>query len=236
VRWSTASAPSNGSAFHASTRPLFLGRLLGPDAGHWQIAPAGESTSTRRYVDRTLALETTFTTASGVVVLTDMLGLGPDNGGHRLGVGVPHLLVRRLTCTSGRVVVDISYAPRPEYGLVVPLLAHVDGGVTARHGGSVAVVVGPAPGVASLEPRSGCPNMRQPAQVRSRRIAAQADHDHPCTHLTGGASVDDQQRTIGKPPPERHPESCHLHPGRTAGHKSQDQQRPNPQCVMEARG
>jgi alpha,alpha-trehalase len=28
--------------------------------------------------------------------------------------------------------VTISFAPRPEYGLVVPLLAHVDGGVTAR--------------------------------------------------------------------------------------------------------
>ena len=29
---------------------------------------------------------------------------------------------------------NISYAPRPEYGLIVPLLAHVDGGITARGG------------------------------------------------------------------------------------------------------
>ena len=45
---------------------------------------------------------------------------------------MPHLLVHRLACTSGSAEVTISYAPRPEYGLVVPLLAHVDGGVTAR--------------------------------------------------------------------------------------------------------
>jgi GH15 family glucan-1,4-alpha-glucosidase len=120
-----------------------FGRLLGPGAGHWQIAPAGQATSTRRYVDRSLVLETTFTTADGVLVLTDLLGLGSDNGGHRLGIGVPHLLVRQLSCTSGRVEVDISYAPRPEYGLVVPLLAHVDGGITARGGAEWLVLTAP---------------------------------------------------------------------------------------------
>jgi GH15 family glucan-1,4-alpha-glucosidase len=114
--------------------PSIFGRLLGPDAGHWQIAPSGEWVSSRRYVDRTLVLETTFTTTGGAVVLTDALALGPDNGGHRLGTDVPHLLVRRVTCTSGEVEVQISYQPRPEYGLIVPLLAPVDGGVTARGG------------------------------------------------------------------------------------------------------
>jgi alpha,alpha-trehalase len=123
--------------------PSVFGRLLGPDAGHWRVAPAGEWTSTRRYVDRTLVLETTFTTRTGELVLTDLLALGPDNGGHRLGIGVPHLLVRRLSCTSGQVEVDISYAPRPEYGLVVPLLAFVDGGVTARGGAEWLVLTAP---------------------------------------------------------------------------------------------
>jgi hypothetical protein len=66
-------------------------------------------------VDRTLVLETTFTTATGVLVLTDLLALGPDNGGHRLGRNVPHLLIRPAACTSGSVEVNISYAPRREY-------------------------------------------------------------------------------------------------------------------------
>ena len=123
--------------------PSVFGRLLGPDAGHWSIAPVGDWTSARRYVDRTLVLETTFTTASGVLALTDLLALGPNNGGHRLGTSVPHLLVRRVACTSGSVEVNICYAPRPEYGLVVPLLAHVDGGVTARGGAEWLVLTAP---------------------------------------------------------------------------------------------
>jgi len=39
--------------------------------------------------------------------------------------------------------VNIAYAPRPEYGLVVPLLAHVDGGVTARGGAEWLVLTAP---------------------------------------------------------------------------------------------
>jgi alpha,alpha-trehalase len=124
--------------------PSVFGRLLGLKAGHWSITPHGEWTSTRRYHDRTLVLETTFTAATGDLVLTDMLALGHDNGGHRLGTNVPHLLVRRVACTSGSVEVDISYAPRPEYGLVVPLLAHVDGGITARGAAEWLVLTAPA--------------------------------------------------------------------------------------------
>ena len=62
------------------------------------------------------------------------MALGPDNGGHRLGTDVPHLLVRKLACTDGEVEVEVDYQPRPEYGLIVPLLRSVDGGVTARGG------------------------------------------------------------------------------------------------------
>ena len=125
--------------------PSVFGRLLGEQAGHWQVQPTGDWTSSRRYVDRTLVLETTFTTASGTVVLTDALALGPDNGGHRLGKDVPHLLVRRLECTAGEVEVAIDYRPRPEYGLVVPLLAAVPGGVTARGGAEWLVLTSAVP-------------------------------------------------------------------------------------------
>jgi GH15 family glucan-1,4-alpha-glucosidase len=114
--------------------PSVFGRLLDQDAGHWQVCPDGEWSATRRYAGRSLALETTFTAADGELMLTDALGLGRDNDGHRLGTDVPHILVRRLTCTSGRVDVLVDYRPRPEYGLIVPLLSRVDGGVTARGG------------------------------------------------------------------------------------------------------
>ncbi len=123
--------------------PSIMGRLLDDDAGHWAIRPAGDFRATRRYLDETMVLETTFDTDTGTVVLTDALAMGPDNEGHALGKNAPHLLLRSVTCTAGEVEIEVSYAPRPEYGLVVPLLSSVDGGVTARGGAEWLVLTTP---------------------------------------------------------------------------------------------
>ena len=148
-RHSCALVDSAGSiewlSFPRFDSPSVFGRLLGPDAGYWQIVPTGEWRSSRRYVDRTLVLETSFVTAGSTVVLTDAMAMGPDNGGHRLGTNVPHLMVRRVACTAGEVEMQMSYQPRPEYGLVVPLLGSVDGGVTARGGAEWLVLSTPVP-------------------------------------------------------------------------------------------
>ncbi len=148
-RHSSALVDRSGSvewlSFPRFDSPSVFGRLLGAEAGHWRVSPADDWSSTRRYLDRTLVLETTFTTASGTLVLTDALAMGPDNGGHRLGRDVPHLLVRRVACTTGEVEVEVSYEPRPEYGLVVPLLGVVPGGVTARGGAEWLVLSTPVP-------------------------------------------------------------------------------------------
>jgi GH15 family glucan-1,4-alpha-glucosidase len=114
--------------------PSIFGRLLDDAAGHWSIRPVGEYTTGRRYLDRTLVMETTFRTSTGTVVLTDALATGPDNHGHQLGRGVPHLLIRSAAGVVGEVEVELSYQPRPEYGLLRPLLSPVEGGVTARGG------------------------------------------------------------------------------------------------------
>jgi GH15 family glucan-1,4-alpha-glucosidase len=123
--------------------PSVFGRLLDDAAGHWSIRPAGEYTTRRRYVDRTLVLETTFRTPGGTVVLTDALAMGGDNLGHELGRDSPHLLLRSVACAEGAVEVEVSYAPRPEYGLLRPLLSFVDGGVTARGGAEWLVLSSP---------------------------------------------------------------------------------------------
>jgi alpha,alpha-trehalase len=123
--------------------PSVLGRLLDDDAGHWSIAPAASFESSRHYVDRSMVLETTFRTSSGRLVLTDALAFGEDGHEHQLGKGSPHLLIRRLECTLGEVDIEIEYAPRAEYGLVFPLLANIDGGVTARGGAEWLVLTSP---------------------------------------------------------------------------------------------
>ena len=69
-------------------------RLLDPGAGHWSIRPAGEFRAERRYVPGSLAIETTFTTDSGVVRLTDALAFVPGQRGHDLGKDAPHELLR----------------------------------------------------------------------------------------------------------------------------------------------
>jgi len=125
--------------------PSVFGRLLDPDAGHWAIGPAATSTPSRRYLPQSLVLETTFATDTGVLVITDLLGLGEDIGGHGLGTGVPHLLVRQVSCVAGKADIRLDYRPRPEYGLVTPLLTGVDGGVTARGGAECLVLTSPIP-------------------------------------------------------------------------------------------
>src|SRR6478752_4424187 len=74
--------------------PSVMARLLDDGAGHWGIHPVGDFVTARRYVDGTMVLETTFSTSTGTVVLTDALAMGPDNEGHRLGRDVPHVLLR----------------------------------------------------------------------------------------------------------------------------------------------
>src|SRR6266536_4488856 len=119
-------------------------RLLGDEAGHWSITAPGATEVSRRYLDRTMVLETTFSTPTGDLTVVDALAMGAGNRGHELGIGTPHLLLRRATCTAGEVDVELDYVPRPEYGLIYPLLSEVDGGVAAMGGADVLVLSAPA--------------------------------------------------------------------------------------------
>jgi GH15 family glucan-1,4-alpha-glucosidase len=111
--------------------PSVFGRILDPDAGHWSIRPAGSFTSRRRYLPGSLVLETTFTTDTGVVTLTDALLSAPGQRGHDLGYDSPHELARSVEGLSGEVELVFELAPRTEYGLVRPLFRmDVNGGRT----------------------------------------------------------------------------------------------------------
>ena len=114
--------------------PSVFCRLLDPDGGRFAIQPVGEFRATRRYLDQTMVLETTFTTDDGTAVLTDALSIGRNERGHDLGAHSPSMLLRKIVCTAGEVEVEVSYSPRPQYGLVHPVLYPIDGGLAARGG------------------------------------------------------------------------------------------------------
>jgi GH15 family glucan-1,4-alpha-glucosidase len=92
-----------------------------------------------------MVLETTHHTPTGTVTITDALAMGEGNRGHQLGNDAPHLLLRRATCLEGEVDLASEYVPRPEYGLVRPLLDAVEGGLSAFGGPDVLVLSSPMP-------------------------------------------------------------------------------------------
>src|SRR3954453_10513946 len=108
--------------------PAIFARLLDPAAGHWSIRPAGDFVTARRYLPGTLVIETTFTTPSGSVRLTDALAFAEGQRGHDIGLGAPHELRRRVEGAEGAVEMVMELPPRPEYGLVKPLFRQTEGG------------------------------------------------------------------------------------------------------------
>ena len=129
--------------------PSIFGRILDPDAGHWSIRPVTEFDVRRRYLPGSLVLETQFTTAHGMVMVTDALVLPHDERDRGIGAGAPHVVVRVAEATEGSVELAVEYAPRPEYGLVRPRLEAAGGSarqvVTSGGDGGHLRLSGPAP-------------------------------------------------------------------------------------------
>ncbi len=123
--------------------PSVFARLLDEQAGHWSINAVGASEVSRRYLEGTMVLETTFRTPKGTVVVVDAMAMGRNERGHELGVDSPGVLLRSVSCQSGTVEIELEYAPRLEYGLIAPLLRPVEGGIYARGGADVLVLSSP---------------------------------------------------------------------------------------------
>ncbi len=126
--------------------PSVFTRLLDPDGGHWVITPTAPSvTVRRRYVPGTLVLETTFDTASGSARLRDALLVPYGQRGDDLGNDCPHELVREVEGVTGTVEFELELTPRPEYGLVRPLLRIVEGGARTFGGPNQFALRAPMP-------------------------------------------------------------------------------------------
>jgi len=147
---SAALVSRNGSVdwlcFPRFDGPSVFARLLDDRAGHWSIRPAATvepSQASRRYLDGTLALETTFSMPAGTITVVDAMAVGRNERGHALGINSPGVLLRCVTCVTGAVEVDLEYAPRPEYGRIAPLLNALDGGVIGRGGADIVLLSSP---------------------------------------------------------------------------------------------
>jgi len=114
--------------------PSVFTRLLDPDAGHWSLRPVGRHTAERAYLADTMILQTVFRTPRGRMTLTDTLALGRGERGHGIGKRVPHVLVRRAEGIEGEVEMEMTFAPRPEFALVTPVILRTAAGVVARGG------------------------------------------------------------------------------------------------------
>ncbi len=91
--------------------PACFAALLGDEEnGHWQLSPVGDYDVSRAYVENSAALQTTFTTDSGVVTLLDVMPTGDD----RIDV------VRRVTGVRGTVRMRHEWVVRFDYGSARP--------------------------------------------------------------------------------------------------------------------
>ncbi|WP_307805395.1 glycoside hydrolase family 15 protein [Streptomyces spirodelae] len=123
--------------------PALFARLLDPGGGHFALTPVGAFDVRRRYLPGSLVIETEFTTATGVARLRDALAVGEGESGHTVGLRPPHELLREVEGIAGEVDFDIELVPRPEYGLVRPLLRETGRGVRT-FGGPNQIAVGTA--------------------------------------------------------------------------------------------
>ncbi len=120
--------------------PSMFARILDPAAGHWRIGPTGEASMSRAYLPATMVLRTRFDCPTGVVELTDAMAFGPDERGHHIGHGSPHVIVRRLEGIRGSVECELDLRVRSEYGLTRPSWEMHHGCHTTRGGPHASVV------------------------------------------------------------------------------------------------
>src|SRR5215208_5315476 len=100
--------------------PSVFGAILdSKTGGHWSIHPLHESQASRRYIENTNVLETTFVAVGGQIVLTDFMAVTTEEKKSRQ-LWPEHELVRQIKCRQGEVEVVMEFSPRLDYGRVAP--------------------------------------------------------------------------------------------------------------------
>ena len=117
--------------------PSIFARLLDWEkGGHCSITPTGGFTTSRRYLNRSLVLETTVHTASGRARLFDFFAMRPGGRSRPL-----RQLVRIVEGLEGRVDFRLVVQPRFDYGALKPWIRFETEGLFAAIGGETALLV-----------------------------------------------------------------------------------------------
>jgi alpha,alpha-trehalase len=105
--------------------PSVFGAMLDRDAGMFKLAPVDATVPAgRRYLPGTMVLETTWGTATGWIVVRDVLLIGPWHHAdqrsttHRRSPTdseAAHVLLRTLRCVNGSVEMRMECEPKPDY-------------------------------------------------------------------------------------------------------------------------
>ncbi|NBK54262.1 glycoside hydrolase family 15 protein [Pseudomonas aeruginosa] len=95
-----------------------LAALIGTrENGFWRIAPVAKVRKiTRRYIEGTMILVTTFRTKDGEVELIDFMAMDQRD----------RHIIRRVRGTKGKVKIQFELAARFDYGMTVPWLNEID--------------------------------------------------------------------------------------------------------------
>jgi GH15 family glucan-1,4-alpha-glucosidase len=106
--------------------PSVFGSLLGPHAGSFRVSPADVNVpAARRYLPGTMILETSWGTATGWIIVRDVLVIGPwrheDELSHTqrrtpTDYDAEHILLRTIRCVSGEVQTVMECEPVLDYG------------------------------------------------------------------------------------------------------------------------
>jgi GH15 family glucan-1,4-alpha-glucosidase len=98
---------------------VFAALLDSVRGGRFTIRPRQPFYATRRYIGRTNVLETTFTTPTGELSLTDLMPVATESEKGR-ELFPDHEILRKLDCREGSVEIEVFFEPRPDYARAMP--------------------------------------------------------------------------------------------------------------------
>jgi GH15 family glucan-1,4-alpha-glucosidase len=106
--------------------PSIFGAILGRHAGTFRVSPSDVSVpAARRYLPGTMILETSWGTATGWIIVRDVLLFGPWRHDHEFSstqrrtptdYDAEHVLLRTIRCVKGEVQTVVECEPVADYG------------------------------------------------------------------------------------------------------------------------